>query len=155
MLSSLHHIATCKLPDLNSSSEYASLVIVYYLFNPRCSSIFLNLFYSFINENTQKWSFEEYLWYVQWTANKTRMHSSRMRTTRSLPYWGVSLTQTPLDRDPPGQRPSPEQRPLWQRPPLDRTPPWTESPLDRDQPLPWTDRCLWKYYLTPNFACGW
>ena len=54
LLSSLHHIATCKLPDLNSSSEYASLVLVYYPFNPRCSDIFLNLFYSVINENTQK-----------------------------------------------------------------------------------------------------
>ena len=28
------------------------------------------------------------------------MHFSRMRTTHSLPYGGVSLTETPLDRDP-------------------------------------------------------
>ena len=38
----------------------------------------------------------------------TRMHSSSIRTARSLP-WGVSLAETPgtethLDRDPPGQR---------------------------------------------------
>ena len=32
---------------------------------------------------------------------------------------GVSLTETPLDRDPPRQRP-----------------PWTETPLDRDPPTP-------------------
>ena len=58
----------------------------------------------------------------------TRMHSSRMRTARSLPYGGglcsrgFSLTEIP-----PGQRP-PRQRPLGQRPP------WTETPLDRDRP---------------------
>ena len=46
------------------------------------------------------------------------MHSSRMRTARTLPYGGFP------DRDPPGQRP-----------------PWTETPLDRDTPgqrPPWT-----------------
>ena len=42
----------------------------------------------------------------------------RMQTTRSLPYRGVSLTETPLDRDPP----------------------WTETPLDRD---PSGQRPLW------------
>ena len=86
------------------------------------------------------------------------MHSSRMRTARSLPYGRGSLssevsvtetprqkhpwtetpqTETPLDRDPPGQRPL-----LWtETPPMDRDPspgqrtPWTEtSPMDRDLP---------------------
>ena len=38
---------------------------------------------------------------------------------------GVSLTETPLDRDPPRQRP-----------------PWTETPLDRD---PWTETLLHLY----------
>ena len=28
-----------------------------------------------------------------------------MHTARSLPYGGISLTETPPDRDPPGQRP--------------------------------------------------
>ena len=50
----------------------------------------------------------------------TRMHSSRMRTAPSSPYrksLSVGETpwiETPLDRDPPGQRP-----------------PWTETPIRR------------------------
>ena len=56
------------------------------------------------------------------------MHSSRMHTARSLPYGGVSMTETsrtetpwtPLDRDP-----------------QDGDPPWTET----ETPL-WTDRHL-------------
>ena len=47
--------------------------------------------------------------YVQNYFHLTRMHSSRMRTTRYLPYWAEN---TPLDRDP-----SPLNRDL---PPLDR-----------------------------------
>ena len=39
-------------------------------------------------------------WHLK--SNSTRMHSSRMRTACSLPYWGVSLTETP-----PGQTPPP------------------------------------------------
>ena len=35
-------------------------------------------------------------------TTSTRVHSSRMRTARSLPYRGISLTETPLDRQPPG-----------------------------------------------------
>ena len=86
-----------------------------------------------------------------------------MCTTRSLPYEGISLTETPLDREcpPPRQRstldwdPQTEiylgQRPPWTesapspteihpglRPP-DRDPPWTETPLDRDLRSPWTE----------------
>ena len=43
-------------------------------------------------------------------TKRTRKHSSRMCTVRSLPYRGVSLTETSLDRDPldmgpPGQTP--------------------------------------------------
>ena len=38
-------------------------------------------------------------------CTETRMHSSRMRTVRSLPYGWVSLTEIPLDRDPPKQTP--------------------------------------------------
>ena len=48
------------------------------------------------------------------------MHSSRMRTTRSLPS----------DRDPPGQRP-PGQRPPGQRPPCHVT---SDACWDRDPP---------------------
>ena len=47
------------------------------------------------------------------------MHSSRMCTARSLPYGGVSLTETPLNRD----------------------------PLDRDRPLPVDRQTPWKHYL--------
>ena len=58
------------------------------------------------------------------------MHSSRMRSARSLPYGGISLTETPPDRDPPGQRL-----------PLDRSPPPPNRP-DRDPPVNRiTDRC--------------
>ena len=46
-----------------------------------------------------------------------RMHSSRMRTGLSLPYGGVSVTETPPRQRHPGQRS-----------------PWTETPLDRDHP---------------------
>ena len=68
------------------------------------------------------------------------MHSSRMRTARSLPYggfclvvsvWGLSLTETTLDRDHPGQRP-PGQRPPGQRPPLTEIPLLDRDLLDRD-----------------------
>ena len=67
--------------------------------------------------------------------DRTRLHSSRVRTARSLPYGGFR------DRDPPTWTeapPTPGQRP----------PPWTETSL-------WTDRSLWKYYLVPSFVCGW
>ena len=65
--------------------------------------------------------------FISMIISQTRMHSSRMRTTHSLPYGGVPWTETPtlLDRDPtpPGQRPPlPGQRP----PPLDRDP-WRET----------------------------
>ena len=56
-------------------------------------------------------SFEKYL--------TTRMHSSRMRTARSLPYGRVSLTDNPPGQKPPGQKP-PEQIPPGQRPIVNR-----------------------------------
>ena len=83
------------------------------------------------------------------------MHSSRMRTTRALPYGGlcpgVNLTETPLQRPPTPQTETPlteihldkdpQKRPLGQRPPLlgqrlpwDRDSPGTETPPDRDPP---------------------
>ena len=56
-----------------------------------------------------------------------------MRTACSLPYGGVSLTDTsdrdPLDRDPPWIEIPPGQRPLEQRHP------WTDTLLDRDPPM--------------------
>ena len=59
------------------------------------------------------------------------MHSSRMRTARSLLY-GVSLTETLHgQRPPPGQRPPGQRLPLG-RDPLDRYPPGQRRPLDRD-----------------------
>ena len=80
---------------------------------------------------------------------KKRMHSSRMRTARSLPYGeGVSLTETPrtetpwTETPPPGQR-LPDKNPLYRDPPPDRgpivdgdprteAPSWTETILDGD-----------------------
>ena len=59
----------------------------------------------------------------------TRIHSCRMRTARFLPYRGVSLTQTPLDRDPPPTE-TPRQRSPWIDPP-DRDP--SETPPPRGQ----------------------
>ena len=61
------------------------------------------------------------------------MHSSRMRTARSLSCRGVSLTETPLPQtETCGQRPpwteTPKQRPLDREPP-DRDPPWRETLL--------------------------
>ena len=71
----------------------------------------------------------------------TRMHSSRMRTARTLPYSRGLPGRDPLRQRPPGQRTPPQrtpppdreplrQRPPGQRPPGQRTP--TETPLDRD-----------------------
>ena len=87
--------------------------------------------------------------------SKTRMHSSRIRTTRSLQYGGPP-NRDPLDRDPlheqrppgqrpPGQRPldrDPDRDPTGQRPPRWRLP-WMENPfgqrlrppLDRQTPM--------------------
>ena len=62
----------------------------------------------------------------------TRMHSSRMRTADSLPYEGVFLTETPLDR-PPRDRDPLDRNPLDGKP-CGQRPPWTEIPLDRDTP---------------------
>ena len=63
---------------------------------------------------------------------KTRMHSSRMPTARTLPYGGLP------DRDPPGQRP-----------------PWTKIPPPRtERPPPVnriTDRC--KTITYPQLRC--
>ena len=78
----------------------------------------------------------------------TRMQCSRMSTAHSLPSWGVvSMTETPLDRDPLDGNPSfwtetplretpqtetcPDIDPPGQRPPRTETPPWTktETPL--------------------------
>ena len=90
----------------------------------------------------------------------TRMHSSRMRTTHSLPYGGLPDRdplpgQRPLDRDPPpGQRthpldrdPSPGQRSttwteihhLDRDPPPGQRSPWAETPRQRP---PWTETPL-------------
>ena len=59
------------------------------------------------------------------------MHSSRMRTARTLLYEGLPDRDPPLDRDPPsGQRP-PGQRPTpYRDPSLDRDP-----PVDRQTPV--------------------
>ena len=71
-------------------------------------------------ETMNKYCFTGIFWLLFF---KTRMHSSRMRTARSLPYWGVSLgpyrdprwTETLPDRPP---RPcDPRQTPAGQRPP--------------------------------------
>ena len=57
------------------------------------------------------------------------MHSSRMRTDRSLLYGGGLP-----DRGPPGQRPPWTETPL-DREPSRQRPPWTEnSPVDRQTP---------------------
>ena len=75
---------------------------------------------------------------VEVGACNTRMHYSRMRTTRSLPYprgFPGQRHQTPFgqraspDRDPPGQR-TPGQRPPGQRAPGERLP--RQRPVDRD-----------------------
>ena len=71
-----------------------------------------------------------------------------MYTTRSLLYPVGSLSWGGL----PGQRPPLQTPPTRVETPLDR------DPLDRDlslhrkwhhtETLPWTDKCLWKYYRT-------
>ena len=90
---------------------------------------------------------------------QTRMHSSRMHTTRSstvpggglryrdplpgqrpswtdTPWTETLLDRHPLDRDPPGQRPPWTKNPQ-DREPLQHRPPWTEiNPVNRI-----TDKC--------------
>ena len=64
------------------------------------------------------------------------MHSSRMRTARTLPYGD------PLDRDLPPQRPPWTETPwtvtTWTVSPSGQRTPWTEDPTPR-QRLPWTE----------------
>ena len=94
-------------------------------------------------------------------SNTTKMHSSRMRTTRSLPYGGSLSGEVSLTETPPGQRTPWTETPL-NKDPLDRDPrteipqtetplSWTETPsLDRD-PLPWTETPLfWKETPSPG-----
>ena len=70
-------------------------------------------------------------WYgvfSNWKLLWTRMHSSRMCTARSLPYRGVSVRGG-----------------------------LCQGGLCQGVSVAlalWTDRCLWKYYLAPNFVCG-
>ena len=91
------------------------------------------------------------IWRLFWKHFITRMHSSRMRTTRTLPYGGgfpdrpPSPGQSPppgqslpFNREPPGQRPLEQRRPPDRAPP-GQSPPWTETPPDRD---PQTDTPL-------------
>ena len=73
-------------------------------------------------------------------AFSTRMHSSKMLTTNSLPYGGVSVWGSPR---------LPRQRPPEQRPPdrdsqtetsLDNDlTPWTMTSLPGQRPTPWTE----------------
>ena len=68
------------------------------------------------------------------------MHSSRMRTARTLTRWRPPWDgEPPLDGDPPGM----ENPSRMENPPLGwRTPPWDgETPRDGEPPL-WTDRHL-------------
>ena len=73
------------------------------------------------------------------------MHSSRMRTARSLPYgglldrdphWTETPRERPLDRDPldrdPLDRDPLDRNPLGQKPPRDPTPLQRPNPPDRD-----------------------
>ena len=77
-------------------------------------------------ETMNKYCFTGIFWLLFF---KTRMHSSRMRTARSLPYWGGlprALQRPPLDRDPAGQTPPGHvtlDRPLPDRDPAGQTPP--------------------------------
>ena len=114
---------------------------------------------------------------------KTRMHSSRMRTTRSSSHWGGASPVPPNFPLGCGPGPDPPQLPPWLwtwtrssstsplvvglETPQDQTPPQDQAPLDQAPPQtrhppgtrhPPVDRILdtrfWKYYLAPNFVCG-
>ena len=70
---------------------------------------------------------------IKWLQYPKRMHSSRMRTARSLPYGGISMTETP---------------------PLDL--PWRDCPprqsLRPPPPCGQTDTC--ENITFTNFVCG-
>ena len=72
---------------------------------------------------------------------KTRMHSSRMRTARSLAYWGS------LSRAVSVKRGVSVEGGLCRGGSLSRGGTCQGDP-------PWTERRLQKYYLAPNFVCG-
>ena len=86
---------------------------------------------------------------------ETRMHSSRMRTARSSSRPGGSPPGTPsrtrpprpdtpgIRHPPPGPGTHREQTPRYEAPPGSR-PPCGQN-----------DRQVQKYYLAPNFVCGW
>ena len=81
-----------------------------------------------------------------------------MRTARSSQYRGslsgVSLTETPLERDPSMEGTWPE-TPLERDPSMEGT--WHQAARQEEtsyrDPL-WTDRHMYKHYLAPNFVCG-
>ena len=102
---------------------------------------------------------------------ETRMHSSRMRTARSLPYRG-GLNRNWMDRDSPAQRPPLNRDPLWKETPGPRcpdrkpqtetrwteTPLWTETPPSEQRPS-WTETpCgqtnTYENITFTNFVCG-
>ena len=80
------------------------------------------------------------------------MHASRMRTARSLAYRGVSMTETPPDRDPQDRDPSGTET-LWTETPGQRRP-WDRELPDGDPPCEQNDRQVQKYYLAQNFVGG-
>ena len=77
---------------------------------------------------------------------ETRMYSSRMCATHTLPYWG-----SPWQRPFPGQRPPWTETPILNRDPTDRDP-RTETPLDRDPKRGQTNTC--ENITFANFVCG-
>ena len=118
-------------------------------------------------------------WKLDENIKKTRMYSSRMWTVRCsdhLSCMHVSpAIHTPTATMPPSHMLSAMHTPSMHAPCHACPLPWIECPLPcipctihapmphtgppatnhapPPSPPPWTDRCLWKYYLGPNFVC--
>ena len=106
---------------------------------------------AFLRYNQQVNQKQRILLNASWQIYKTSMHSSMMRTARSLPYGGLPDKELSRQKIPPGQRP-PGQRPPWTETIWIETP-WsgskwhhTETPVNRQTPV--------KHYLVSNFAGG-
>ena len=127
-----HHQTVCKKNNnwiLNEQHEFFTNNWTWY-FHPKLSSSIGTRHPTYLTSLTS---------YIRVSTNYTRMHSSRVRTVRTLPYGGRQ--RPPLDRDRPRQRhPRAETR--------DPVPGQRPRPPPRGQ----TDTC--ENINFANFVCG-
>ena len=129
----------------------------------RLSSLFIAILWQFIKDHSSFLNKNSPLIFIRIVLHVslesyntwTRIHSSRMRTVRSLPYEGSPWTETPWaettwteiswteipQTEFPRTETPPKQKPPGQRSPRQRT------PEQRPPRVLWTHKHLWKHYL--------